>query len=153
MRLPSATNGEARLALKHASVSLVGFAIDATLLHVGVKAGLEPAWARVISLFCAMQVTFAINGLHVFQCLTWKSLPKQWATYMLTNAFGNLCNYWIFVTLVSTHWSLVSTPIFALGVASFLAWTVNYAGARFFAFANPIKSARLKSVLRRVPKN
>ena len=125
---------EGRLALKYTGVALIGFATDALLLHLGVELGIGPAWARLFSLVCAMQVTFVINGLHVFKCLDRARLPRQWAGYMVSNGFGNFCNYWIFVTMVSTHWPVVANPMFALAVASFTAWVINFASTRFFVF-------------------
>ncbi len=128
---------EAHLALKLAGVGLVGFAVDASLLHLAIGFGMAPAWARVISLSTAMQVTFAINGLRVFRCLDRTTLLRQWAGYMASSGFGNFCNYWIFVTMVSTHWRIVSDHLFALAVGSFMAWLINYVGARFVVFGAP----------------
>lgn len=125
---------EGGLAAKFAGVSLIGFATDAVLLHVGIKAGIEPAWSRVISLICAMQVTFLINGLVVFRTLDRRQCVRQWARYMASNGFGNFCNYWIFVTLVSTHWRFIANPMVALCCGAFTAWMINYCGARFFVF-------------------
>ena len=129
-----AARREGRLAATFAGVSLLGFATDAIVLHLGVDAGLAPAWARVISLFCAMQVTFVINGLHVFGGLDIRRPWRPWTAYMLANGLGNFCNYWIFVTLVSTHWTWVSTPLPALAAGAFVAWLINYAGARWIVF-------------------
>ncbi|MBV9997121.1 MAG: GtrA family protein [Caulobacteraceae bacterium] len=126
--------GEARLALKHIAVSLAGFAVDAMLLWLGLAAGLEPAWARVGSLLVAMQVTFVLNGRHVFKGLDHGRLPAQWLAYMTANGFGNACNYWIFVTLVSLHWPVVSAPFPALSAAASCAWLINYLTARGLVF-------------------
>ena len=125
---------EARLAARFWAVSLIGFCADAALLRLGLYAGLRPDWARAISLFCAMQTTFAINGLLVFRCLEKSRLAGQWAGYMCANGFGNLCNYLIFLTLVSTHWSVVSAPMFALTMGSAAAGLINYAGTRLLVF-------------------
>jgi len=138
--VPNATNArgrakrEAGLAAKFAGVALLGFAIDAALLHAGVSLGLQPAIARIISLFCAMQATFAVNGLYVFRCLTRTSVVRHWLGYMATSGIGNFCNYWIFVTLVSLHWTLVSNNFVALAAGSLSAWLINYAGARLLVF-------------------
>jgi len=86
---------ERSTALKYCAVSLLGFAVDAAILRLGLAFG-APAWVRIISLICAMQVTFTVNGLMVFRTLTWRTLPRQWLSYMATNGFGNFCNYWIF---------------------------------------------------------
>ena len=122
------------LAIKFCGVSLVGFGVDVAVVHALIWLGMQPAWARVVSLLCAMHVTFVLNGLHVFHQLDRKNLPGQWARYMLCNGFGNFCNYWIFVTLVSTHWRVVSTPVFAVAAGSIAAWLINFAATRFVVF-------------------
>jgi putative flippase GtrA len=141
--------GEGSLAIKFAGVSLIGFATDAVVLHLAIMAGLEPAWARVISLTCAMQVTFVINGFQVFKALDRRRWPRQWLRYMLAGGIGNFCNYWIFVTLVSTHWRIIASPLFALAVSSFVAWIINFAGARYFVFGKA--RGPLSALVRREP--
>ncbi|HLZ83616.1 MAG TPA: GtrA family protein [Caulobacteraceae bacterium] len=126
--------GECPLPLKFTFVSGVGFAVDAFVLHLLMEAGALPAWARVVSLLCAMQVTFLVNGLIVFRCLDLARPWRRWTAYMLAHGIGNFCNYWIFVTLVSLHRPPLSAPLAALAVASVLAWAINYLGARYFVF-------------------
>ncbi|HZK99213.1 MAG TPA: GtrA family protein [Caulobacteraceae bacterium] len=140
---------EFRTAIKFAGVGLVGFAIDAVLLRAGMALGLSPAFARVISLVFAIQTTFAINGLFVFRCLTIARLPRQWAGYILANGFGNLCNYWIFVTLVSLHKSLWSNVYFAMTVGAMVAYSINFAGTRLLVFGKARKVATALSPFRR----
>jgi putative flippase GtrA len=125
---------EAGLAAKFAGVGWIGLAIDAALLQLGLHFGMEAAWARVISLICAMQATFLVNGLYVFKTLDRRRLARQWLGYMTSNGFGNFCNYWIFVTLVSLHWRLISAPMFALCVGAVCAWAINFTGARLLVF-------------------
>jgi putative flippase GtrA len=130
----AATGRKAPLALKFVGVSLVGFATDALLLQLGVASGLQAAWSRVISLGVAMQVTFIINALFVFHAHDRSRWLTQWLRYMLSNGVGNFCNYWIFVTLVSTHWPVMSNRLFALSVGAFCAWMMNFASAQFVVF-------------------
>jgi putative flippase GtrA len=100
-----------------------------------MRGGLEPAWARVVSLACAVNATFVVNGLVVFRGLkSGREFARQWLTYVATNAFGNLCNYWIFVTLVSLHHPVASAPSVALCAAAASAWAINYAAARLLVF-------------------
>lgn len=135
------TTSELGLAVRHAAASLVGFAVDFVVLHLAMRLGLEPAWARVVSLACAVNATFLVNGRLVFRCLgSGRTLLRQWATYLVTNAFGNLCNYWIFVTLVSLHHPFWSRPAFALCAASLSAWAINYAGARLLVFGAELRA-------------
>lgn len=131
---------ELTVAACHAGVSLIGFGVDFAVLHAAMSLGLEAAWARVISLACAVHVTFVLNGWFVFRCLRWEGrLVRRWAAYMASNAFGNLVNYWIFVTLVSLHHEVVSRPAAALGLASFSAWLINYAAARLWVFGDSLR--------------
>lgn len=127
---------EAALTIRYTGTSLIGFCVDFGVLHL-LHPVLEPAFARVVSLLCAMHVTFVINGLKVFRCLELRQLPRQWAGYMAANGFGNICNYWIFVTLVSTHWRIIGSQPFALAVGSLAAWTFNFAATRWLVFHRP----------------
>ena len=142
---PSRLSQERTRALKYCAVSLLGFIVDAVILRLGLSFG-APAWVRVVSLVCAMQVTFTVNGLMVFRTLTWRSMPRQWASYMLTNGFGN---FWIFVTLVSLHWRFISDPMIALGFGAFAAWVLNFACTRFLVFGKVRELVEMAATLRR----
>ncbi len=139
---------EARTALKFGVVGLVGLATDATLLRLGIAVGLTAAVARLISLFCAMQVTFVVNGVHVFRCLDRARWPRQWAGYMLANGTGNLCNYWLFVTMISLHGAVVSNRYVALVAGSFAAYLINYCGTRLLVFGKD-RTAAVTAMRRR----
>jgi putative flippase GtrA len=141
---------EAKLALKFAAVSLLGFGVDAVVLSIALRCGLEPAWARLISLFCAMQVTFVINRRHVFRAHEAGSVAWQWLRYMGSNGVGNACNYWIFVTMVSTHWPVVAAPMVALAAGSFAAWLINFLCNRYFVF-RVAKVAAVEAIVRLHP--
>lgn len=134
MSISRETAQEAGLAIKFAAVGLVGLAVDAILLKAGLALHLGAAWARLISLTLAMQVTFAINRTHVFRGCEHEGLLRQWCAYMATNGLGNFCNYWIFVTLSSLHGRLVSEPFVALPISAFSAYLINYAGVRLVVF-------------------
>ena len=141
---------EFTLALRHAAASAVGFAVDFMILHLAIGSGLEPAWARVVSLAGAVNTTFMVNGALVFQCLgSGRQLVRQWLAYLATNAFGNLCNYWIFVAMVSLHDPLVSRVNVALCAASFSAWTLNYSAARFIVFGAGLRRPRRPALTER----
>lgn len=123
-----------RLLLKFSGVALIGFAVSALVLKLGLENGLRPWSARLIALLCAMNVTFLINGRFVFRALTRRRFFAQWAAYTANSAFGNFCNYWIFVTLESTHRRVVGDPYVDLVIGSIAAWAINFTGARFLVF-------------------
>lgn len=123
-----------RLLVKFSGVALIGFAVSALVLKLGLEWGLRPWSARLIALVCAMNVTFLINGRFVFKALTRRSFMAQWLAYCTNSAFGNFCNYWIFVTLESTHRPVIGDPYVALFAGSLAAWAINFTGARFLVF-------------------
>jgi putative flippase GtrA len=123
-----------RLLAKFSGVALIGFVLSAFVLHLGLEADLAPWAARLIALLCAMNVTFLINGRFVFRELSRERFLTQWGTYVANSAFGNLCNYLVFVGLESTHRPVISHPYVALAAGSITAWAINFTGARFVVF-------------------
>jgi putative flippase GtrA len=128
--------GQRRLLAKFTGVALIGFSISAAILHLGLEAGLRPWAARLIALVSAMNVTFLINGLFVFRALTRRRFFAQWAAYVTNSGVGNFCNYWVFVTLESTHRPVIGNPYVALLAGSVTAWAINFTGARFVVFGD-----------------
>ena len=125
-----------RLLVKFTGVALIGFGLSAVVLHFGIEAGLRPWAARLIALVCAMNLTFLINGRLVFATLTRERFFAQWGGYLANSAFGNTCNYWVFVTLESLHRPVISNPYVALLAGSASAWAINFMGARFLVFGD-----------------
>src|SRR4051812_14535256 len=114
---------EAATALKFALVGGIGLLTDISVLRLGLRVlHLTPFEGRALSLACAMQVTFLINGLVVFRCLTWRSCGRQWLAYMGSNGLGNLINYLVFATLVASRLSQVSRNGWALVIGSLIAY-------------------------------
>jgi putative flippase GtrA len=134
-----------RLLAKFTGVALIGFAVSAAILHLGLEAGLRAWAARLIALLFAMHVTFLINGRFVFHALTRERFLAQWAAYVANSAVGNFCNYWVFVTLESTHRPVIGNPYVALLAGSATAWAINFTGARFVVFGHAAR--RLRSFL------
>jgi putative flippase GtrA len=132
---------EGRLAILYSLTAGLGFLTDVTVLKIGMSLGLDAAWARALSLFCAMQTTFWVNALFVFRCREPRRWPMQWLRYMAGNGVGNLCNYLLFTTLLSLHRPILSNRWLAVGLGGLLAWVINYACARLLVF-NTAKAAR-----------
>ncbi|HWE47266.1 MAG TPA: GtrA family protein [Caulobacteraceae bacterium] len=126
---------ETRTALKYSAVSMTGFATDFILLKTGLAFGLEPAWARVISLTVAMQVTFFANGFLVFRRIRHRRRAmRQWFRYVLTNAVGNGANYFIYLAFFSSRLPVISMHIVALSCGGLAAWMINYFSTRWLVF-------------------
>jgi len=134
---------EAAIALKFAAVGGLGFLTDISVLHLCLRVlRLTPLEGRAVSLTCAMQVTFLINGLFVFRCLSWRSCGRQWLAYMGSNGLGNLINYLVFAGLVSSRLPEVSRNGWALVISSLIAYAFNFLCARFMVFGRPMARTR-----------
>ena len=130
--------GEAVTALKFAAAGGIGFLTDISVLRLCLRVlQLTPFEGRAVSLTCAMQVTFLINGLFVFRCLRWRDCPRQWLAYMASNGFGNLVNYLVFASLVASGLPEVSRNGWALVISSAVAYAINFLCARFMVFGAP----------------
>jgi putative flippase GtrA len=133
---------EVATALKFAAVGGLGFLTDISALHLCLRGlHLTPFQGRAVSLTCAMQVTFLVNGLVVFRCLTWRDGARQWLAYMGSNGFGNLINYGVFAGLVASRLPEVSRNGWALVISSAIAYAVNFLCARFMVFGRPAPRA------------
>lgn len=134
---------EGLIALKFAAVGGLGFLTDITVLHLCLRGGLHlsPFQGRAISLTCAMQVTFLVNGLFVFRCLSLRQAGSQWLAYMLTNGLGNLINYAVFAALVASRLPQVSRTGWALVIGSVIAYLFNFACVRLMVFGRPREPA------------
>jgi putative flippase GtrA len=129
---------EAATALKFAGVGGLGFLTDISVLRLCLRVlDLTPFEGRAVSLACAMQVTFLINGLLVFRCLSWRNCGGQWLVYMGSNGLGNLVNYLIFAGLVASRLPEVSRNGWALLISSAVAYAFNFLCARFMVFGRP----------------
>jgi putative flippase GtrA len=131
---------EAAAALKFAAVGGLGFLTDISVLRLCLRVFyLTPFEGRAISLACAMQVTFLINGLLVFRCLTWRTCGRHWLVYMGSNGVGNLINYLVFAGLVASRLPEVSRNGWALVIGSVIAYAFNFLCVRFMVFGAPVE--------------
>jgi putative flippase GtrA len=131
---------EAATAVEFAAVSGLGFLTDISVLRLCLRVlHLTPLEARAVSLPCAMQVTFLINGLFVFHCLRWRNCGRQWLAYMGSNGLGNLINYAVFAGLVASRLPEVSRNGWALVISSAIAFAFNFLCARFMVFGRPMR--------------
>jgi putative flippase GtrA len=149
---PAHLRREGLTALKFAAVGCLGFLTDISVLRLCLRVlHLTPFEGRAVSLTCAMQVTFLVNGLFVFRCLSLKACPRQWAAYMAANGLGNLINYAVFVALVASRLPQVSRNGWALVIGSVIAYAFNFACTRLMVFGCPRARVTPEGVVRPPP--
>lgn len=135
------------LAVRFAAVSLVGFAVDALGLKIGIALGLGAEISRVGSLLVALQVTFFLSRRLVFNHNAPGTLRRDWWRFMLANSFGSLWNLAIFVAMTRAPWPDLpdpwpdlSAPWVALLVSASVASVINYLGTRLFVYGRTLST-------------
>lgn len=124
-------------ARQFAVFSLIGVA--AFLVDSGVLYALLPlvahrfAVARVLSWFCAVSFTWALNYQWTFRYRA-RSLPVSWFTYLIANLLGGAVNYG--VSLLSVALSAVARnhPIIAVALGSLAGLFFNFVTSKAFVF-------------------
>lgn len=145
---PAVSPPRRRLLLaKFTGASLVGFVFSAATLRLALQAGLHPWAARLTAMLVAMHVTFFINGRYVFGALTRERFFALWGAYVLNSAFGNACNFGVFVGLTASHRPVIGNPYVAFLAGAMTAWGINFLGARFVVFGDAGRrlAARLRA--------
>ena len=117
--------------LRFGVVGAAGFVTDAAILILVIeRLHGNPIEARMISAPVAIFLTFALNRSWSFTGLKQPSIIRSFASYISVQGFGFLLNLLLYSLVIL----LVPSPVAALAVASVSVMTLNYLGARFWAF-------------------
>ena len=120
--------------LRFGAVGGVGFIVDASMLWLLLRLGLNPFTARALSFPVAVFVTWILNRTWTFAVDPDASKTRELNRYVavqLTGAAANYCAY----SIVISHFAHTGRVIFiALVFGSFVGMFINFWGARQFAF-------------------
>lgn len=117
----------------------VGFAVDAGILMLLVRAGYSPVVARIPSFATAVTITWLINRHFAFAD---RRAPKaagaagEYSRYVLSQLLGALLNLGIFAATLWLHPSWRTQPVLALALASACAMVFNYLAMHGFVFTH-----------------
>lgn len=81
------------------AVGGVGFLTDALVLEAVVRLGMQPVFARLISMAAALCVTYGLHRLITFQ-VRHSTSWNEWLRFLMWNGAGALLNYGIFLTML-----------------------------------------------------
>lgn len=122
--------------LRFGMVGGIGFAVDAGgLLLLMATVGIAPLPARLLSMFCAITVTWLLNRSFTFRSENPRSL-REWLVYALCIGGGAVVNYGIYyaglqlLPIADMH----SRAVAAVIPATAIAMLVNYNVMRLFVF-------------------
>jgi putative flippase GtrA len=117
--------------LRFGAVGAAGFAADATILVLVIeRLNGNPIGARIISAPIAILLTFALNRSWSFADLKQPSVARSFASYISVQGFGFVVNLLLYALVIV----IIPSPVAALAVSSVAVMTLNYLGARFWAF-------------------
>jgi putative flippase GtrA len=124
--------------LRFALVGTGGFVVDTSVFFVVHQlVGLDKYSARAISIFTAMNFTYAGNRFLTFRehaAAQPQAIVAEWARFLSTNALGALVNYGIYAAMVTFAPWPANDPYLALvaGVAAGL--ILNFTLSRHVVF-------------------
>jgi putative flippase GtrA len=122
---------ELQRVLRFGAVGAAGFATDAAVLVLVIeRLNGNPIEARMISAPVAIFLTFALNRSWSFADLKQHSIARSFASYISVQGFGFLLNLLLYSLVIA----IVPSPVAALAISSVSVMTLNYLGARFWAF-------------------
>ncbi len=113
---------------KFCTVGALGFGVDASFLTALVNLfGLDPFFARILSIAAAMTFTWALNRGFTFMTPYQVSF-SEWGLYGAVNTLGALINYGVFCAVLIASNTLSHIAAIAMGSIAGLIW--NFAGSR-----------------------
>jgi putative flippase GtrA len=121
--------------LRFCAVGGLGFAVDAGVLLAAIHIShLDPISGRLLSFSLAVWATFMLNRYWTFRNAQHRGYLAAFAAYLAVQGIGFLCNLGIYASLYLLLPAPLNRPLFCLIVASAVALTVNYGGARWAVF-------------------
>lgn len=121
--------------LMFGAIGVVGFGVDASVLHLAAPLA-GPYAGRLLSFLIAMSVTFLLNRAITFR----HAAPRhhrpgvQWARYGVANAVGGACNLALYAVLAGSMTLFAENLWAAVAAGSLAGWAINFALSRRFVF-------------------
>ncbi|MFE8034933.1 GtrA family protein [Thiohalocapsa marina] len=120
---------------RFAIVGSVGFAVEAVILTVLVRAGDWGLYeARLLSFSLAVSATWALNRRFTFTHRSSANRKREYARYFTVQSVGALLNLGVYSAFLLQWPSLGAWPVLPLAAGSLSAMVFNFLGVRFFAF-------------------
>lgn len=121
--------------LRFALVGIAGYVVDAGVLTLLVEGiGLDPYSARVASFVCAATATWWLNRRFTFAASDKPAAGRQWARFLLVNAFGAAINYGAYVIALQSWPLAMDYPALAAAIGSIAGLAFNFPASKFLVF-------------------
>lgn len=121
--------------LNFSFVGSIGFIIDAGVLYLLIiYLAFHPISGRIISFLLASTVTWSLNRKLTFKKNRNSAKIFEWLHYLFANSIGTIINLATYSTLVLTVHAMLKQPVYALIIASLVAFPFNYYGYKNHVF-------------------
>lgn len=116
-------------------VGTIGFVVDAGIVWVLTREGINAIAAQLVAFTVAVTVTWLGNRSWTFSQSTRRlSIAREWSLYVSANTLGWLVNNGVYVALVVTVPLIARQPVWAVAAGSLGGLSFNYAAARRVVF-------------------
>jgi putative flippase GtrA len=122
--------------LAFAVVGAIGFLVDAGLLTLSSRSGMNVYAARCISFSAAVLVTWLLNRIFVFGGTAALGGRKsaEYGRYLCVQVVGAAINLATFAAVLTIYPRLAAVPVLPLAAGAALGLVFNFAGARRWVF-------------------
>lgn len=123
--------------IKFGMVGTVGFAVDASVLHILLtQLSLDPYIGRLFSFGCAATVTWLLNRHFTFSDSPRVAAAGQWMRFVSVVGFGGAVNYGVYAMLIASDLGLLSMPLVGVAAGSLSGWAINFTLSRKLVFGS-----------------
>jgi putative flippase GtrA len=119
--------------VRFGAVGVIGFIIDAGLLYLLVRSGVNAYVGRAISFPAAVSATWYLNRAWTFR--VHDRTPGQYARYVAVQLAGACANYAVYAVYLSATARSAEAAIVALAAGSVAGLIINFTGTRALVFA------------------
>ena len=126
---------------RFAVVGALGFAIDGGLLYQLLQWQFDPYLARGISFPVAVTATWYLNRIWTFSVGEVAASRREYKRYLLIQVAGAGANYAVYVLVLQFVEHTPANALIALAVGALVGLIINFFGARYWAFAVPLRSS------------
>jgi putative flippase GtrA len=115
-------------------IGCVGFVVDTLMLYAALSVGSGLIGGRVISYFCAVTVTWALNRRFTFASRAPAPFFQQWAKFVVFQISGAIVNLGVYAVMVNTSAFCAAHPVLGVAAGSIAGMGVNYVTAQRYVF-------------------
>ena len=138
---PSALPVLAGQFLRFGLVGIIGFLVDATVLHLALwLIQLDFYSGRLLSYLAAATTTWLLNRRFTFGDASARP-GQQWLRFLMVNGLGGGINYTVYALLVFFSPLFRNAPVLAVALGSLSGLLLNFAGSKWLVFQAKADSA------------